>query len=205
MLRKAALLVVDVQLDFCPGGALPVPKGDQVVQVLNRYIQLFWKRGCPVIASRDWHPVDSGHFQSGGGRWPVHCVQQTRGAQFHPELMLPEETIIVSKGMGRQDEGYSALEGVLDDGTPVRDLLHRLGVKTLYVGGLATDYCVKASTLDALKGGFQATLLTDAIRGVELKHGDSEAAVEEMIEAGAELANLESIGSYLLEEREETI
>ncbi|HJV35962.1 isochorismatase family protein [Geomonas sp.] len=200
MLSRAALLVVDVQRDFCPGGALPVPKGDLVVPVLNRYLQLFARRGCPIFASRDWHPRDSTHFQEFGGGWPAHCVQESEGAKFHPELLLPEETIVVSKGITRWDEGYSALQGVTADGVTCSELLRKKGVIRLYVGGLATDYCVKASVLEALKEGWQATLLSDAIHGVDLKPGDAERAVAEMVEAGAELATLESIGGSLITE-----
>jgi nicotinamidase/pyrazinamidase len=197
MLSRAALLVVDVQRDFCPGGALAVPKDNLVVPALNRYLQLFARMGRPILASRDWHPPDSTHFRDFGGSWPAHCVQESEGARFHPELLLPEETVVISKGLTRWDEGYSALQGVTDDGTTCSQLLRRMKVKRLYVGGLATDYCVKASVLDALKEGFQATLLTDAIQGVDLKPGDAERAVAEMVEAGAELATLDSIGSAL--------
>lgn len=198
MQRRAALLVVDVQLDFCPGGALPVPKGDLVVPVLNRYIQLFRRRGSPIFASRDWHPRDSKHFQESGGIWPVHCVQGSRGADFHPELLLPEETIVVSKGTARWDNGYSALQGVTKNGTPLTMLLRHMSLDKLYVGGLATDYCVKESVLEAIREGFSVTLLADAVRGVQARPGDIERAVTEMVEAGSELATLESIGTTLV-------
>lgn len=197
MQRGAALLVVDVQVDFCEGGALPVPKGDLVVPVMNRYIQLFHRLACPIFASRDWHPADSEHFKIHGGLWPVHCVQGSGGARFHPELMLPDEAIVISAGTERTEDGYSSFEGAGDDGTPFADLLRRMGVERLYVGGLATDYCVKESALDALRQGFGVTLLTDAIRGIDLRHGDSEHAVAQMVEAGAELATLESVGTSL--------
>jgi len=200
MKRRAALLVVDVQLDFCPGGALPVPRGDQVIPALNRYLLLFSKRGCPIFASRDWHPADSEHFRENGGRWPVHCLRDSRGAQFHPELHLPEGTIVVSKGISRWDEGYSALQALTENGTPLNMLLRRMTVDHLYLGGLATDYCVRESALEALRGEFRVTLLTDATRGVELRAGDSERALKEMMEAGAELATLESIASSLVAE-----
>lgn len=197
MRRRAGLLVVDVQRDFCQGGALAVPEGDMVVQVMNRYIQLFSRRGSPIFASRDWHPADSEHFKKHGGKWPVHCVQGSTGAEFHPELMLPDDTIIISTGIARWDNGYSALEGVTDNGTPFSMLLRRMALDRLYVGGLATDYCVKESVLDALKEGLLVTVLTDAIRGVELEPGDSERAITEMVNSGAELATLESVGSLV--------
>ncbi|HBG05708.1 MAG: nicotinamidase [Geobacteraceae bacterium GWC2_58_44] len=197
MKRRAALLVVDVQMDFCPGGALPVPKGDMVVPVLNRYIEMFWKRGSPIFASRDWHPLNSQHFRASGGKWPVHCVQGSLGAHFHSELILPLGTVVISKGMSIWDNGYSALQGVTENGTPLAMLLRRMELDKLYVGGLATDYCVKDSVLDALREGFGVTLLIDAIRGVDLEPGDSELAVAEMVAAGAELTDLKSIGGSI--------
>ena len=197
MKRRAALLVVDVQMDFCRGGALPVPDGDQVVPVLNRYIEFFWKRGAPIFASRDWHPLKSRHFQAGGGKWPVHCVQGSLGAHFHSELILPLGTIVISTGMSIWDNGYSALQGVTENGTPFPMLLRRMELDRLYVGGLATDYCVKESVLEALREGFGVTLLTDAIRGVELTPGDSRRAVAEMTGAGAETAELRSVVSSM--------
>lgn len=193
MHRRAALLVVDVQLDFCPGGALAVADGDAVVPVLNRYISLFWKKGTPIFASRDWHPAESVHFKEHGGVWPVHCVQATSGAEFHPQLLLPEGTIVLSKGLTRWDEGYSALQGVTENGTPFPMLLRHMGTDRLYVGGLATDYCVKESVIEALREGFQVTLLADAVRAVELKHGDADRALGQMREAGATLATLDTI------------
>ena len=193
MKRRAALIVVDVQMDFCPGGSLPIPNGDEVVPVLNRYIEMFWKRGAPVFASRDWHPLNSQHFRASGGKWPPHCVQGSLGAHFHSELILPLGTTTVSKGMALYDNGYSALQAVTENGTPLAMLLRRMELDRLYVGGLATDYCVKESVLEALKEGFEVTLLTDAIKGVELQPGDSQRAIAEMVVAGAELADLESI------------
>jgi nicotinamidase/pyrazinamidase len=200
MRRRAALLVVDVQRDFCSGGSLPVPNGDRVVPVLNRYIQLFAGRSCPIFASRDWHPADSEHFRGQGGRWPPHCVQGTEGAEFHPELRLPKDAIVISTGMARWDNGYSALEGVTENGTPFTMLLRRLSLDRLFVGGLATDYCVKESVLEALQEGFLVTLLADAIEGVEVERGDSERAIAKMVAAGAEIATLETVGKLLLTE-----
>lgn len=197
MKRRAALLVVDVQMDFCPGGALPVPEGDRVVPVLNRYIEMFWKRGSPIFASRDWHPLNSQHFQASGGKWPAHCVQGSLGAHFHSELILPMGTVVVSKGMAIYDNGYSALQGVTENGTPLAMLLRRMELDRIYVGGLATDYCVQESVLDALKERFGVTLLTDAIRGVDLERGDSERAIARMVAAGAELADLKAVQAQL--------
>ena len=204
MEQKAALLIVDVQLDFCAGGALPVPGGDQVVPVLNEYLQLFSKIGAPIFASRDWHPADSEHFDKNGGLWPVHCVQQSPGARFHPGLLLPRETVVVSKGMAPRDDGYSALQGVTEQGVSLTRLLGQMALHRLYVGGLATDYCVKQSVLEALKRGLGVTLLIDAVRGVELNPWDAEQAVAEMVGAGAELATLASVGAALAEETDQS-
>lgn len=182
-----ALLIIDVQNDFCPGGSLAVPDGDAVVEALNRVIPLFVGQGLPVIASRDWHPADSHHFATGGGIWPPHCVQGTEGAEFHSGLHLPQQTIIISKGMGIDDDAYSAFQGTTAEGSGLGSLLTQMGIKHLLVGGLATDYCVKASVLDGLKEGMQVTLLEDAIRGVEVQAGDTERALAEMTDAGAGL------------------
>ncbi|HEU0264901.1 MAG TPA: isochorismatase family protein, partial [Geobacterales bacterium] len=139
-LGNAALIIVDVQNDFCPNGSLAVPHGDQVVQPLNRAMALFSAARLPVFASRDWHPKETSHFRAFGGIWPQHCVQETWGAAFHPDLKLPPETIIISKGMGPSRDDYSALHGVTDSGTPLPEILKGHGVERLYVGGLATDY-----------------------------------------------------------------
>jgi nicotinamidase/pyrazinamidase len=198
MQRRSAFVVIDVQVDFCPGGALAVPEGDQVVQPLNRYLELFGQRSTPIFASRDWHPEKSKHFREQGGTWPPHCIQGSPGAKFHPGLRLPEGTIVISKGIANWDNGYSALQGVTENGTPFSMLLRRMELDRLYVGGLATDYCVKESVLEALKEGFAVTLLTDAIRGVELQPGDSDRALRTMIEAGASEATFPSVRSALL-------
>lgn len=184
-MAKQALLVVDVQNDFCPGGALPVPGGDEVVPVLNRYIELFVKTGLPVFATRDWHPQKTRHFALYGGTWPVHCVQDTPGAAFHPDLQLPTDVTIVSKGMDPNEDCYSCFEGFVQVGTLFLDLLRRTGIQELFIGGLATDYCVKFTALDARKHGVEIRVLSDAIRGVDLKPGDVETALREMEFAGA--------------------
>ena len=181
----SALLLVDVQNDFCPGGSLPVADGDKVVPVLNRYVNRFQAADRPIFASRDWHPARTTHFKEHGGVWPAHCVQGTRGADFHPDLSLPAEAIVVSKGMGPEEDSYSAFEARDEDGRPLAQLLADRGVRRLYVGGLATDYCVKHSTLEARRFGFEVVLLGDAIRGVDVEPGDSERAIEEMRAAGS--------------------
>ncbi|WP_085812889.1 isochorismatase family protein [Geoanaerobacter pelophilus] len=201
MQRRGALLVVDAQVDFCPGGALPVPRGDLVVQALNRYLDLFKQRSAPIFASRDWHPKKSKHFKESGGEWPAHCVQGTLGAEFHPALMLPGDTIVISKGMAPWDDGYSAMQGVTENGTPFIMLLRRMELDRLYVGGLATDFCVRQTVLEALKAGFSVTLLTDAIGGVDLRPGDSDRAVAEMVHSGADVTTLASIGAAVVWDR----
>src|SRR5919108_3329636 len=185
-----ALLIVDVQNDFCPGGSLPVPEGDRVVPVLNRYIEIFGEGGLPVFASRDWHPPETSHFRDYGGIWPVHCVQESEGARFHAELRLPDGAIVVSKGMDPTRDDYSAFQAATEDGVSFPDILRQHGIRKLYVGGLATDYCVKESVLEGLRRGLSVVLLEDAVRGVDLNPGDSARAVEEMLRAGARRASL---------------
>ncbi|MEK7280616.1 MAG: isochorismatase family protein, partial [Nitrospirota bacterium] len=145
ILSDAALIIVDVQNDFCPGGALPVIDGDKVVPVLNGYIKRFREEGAPVIATRDWHPNNHNSFKESGGIWPPHCVQGTLGAQFHPGLDLSGDVRIISKGASPKDEAYSGFQG-----TYLATELKKKGIQTLYIGGLATDYCVKHTVLDAL-------------------------------------------------------
>lgn len=197
MEKGSALLIVDVQNDFCPGGSLPVPDGDGVVPVLNRYIELFRTKGLTVFASRDWHPERTSHFKLYGGIWPVHCVQGSDGAGFHPDLRLLPNTVILSKGMDPQKDDYSAFQGVDDRGRPFPDILRELGITRLYVGGLATDYCVKESVLEGLRHGLAVTLLEDAVRGVDLQPGDSKRAVAEMVRAGADTATLATLAQSL--------
>jgi nicotinamidase/pyrazinamidase len=183
-----ALLIVDVQNDFCAGGALAVPEGDAVVPVVNRLARGVAARGGLVFASRDWHPRQTTHFSAMGGPWPVHCVAGTPGAQFHPGLQLPDGTLVVTKGEDPGDHGYSAFEGSLPDGVPLEAALRARGVERLLVAGLATDYCVKHSALDALGAGFAVTVVEDAVRGVEVHPGDTRDALDALRAAGAGLA-----------------
>jgi nicotinamidase/pyrazinamidase len=185
MNRKDALVIVDVQNDFCPGGALAVKNGDRVVPVLNRYVDRFAAARLPIVATRDWHPQKTSHFKSYGGEWPAHCVQDTRGAEFHRDLQLGHGVILVSKGMGADEDSYSAFQGVDESGKPLAELLRGLGVTRIFVGGLATDYCVKQTALDGINHGFVVVVLGDAIRGVDLNPDDSEKALTEMRAAGA--------------------
>ena len=190
---KKALCIIDVQNDFCSGGALAVPEGDEVVPVLNEYIDFFVKSSFPIFASRDWHPNETKHFKNYGGFWPEHCVQNTKGAQFHPRLKLPENAIIISAGLNFDEDGYSIFEGVDSRGIEFPRVLEDLNIKELYIGGLATDYCVKHSVLDALKSGFKVYLLTDAVKGVNINPADSKEALMEMMSNGASMAIFEEL------------
>ncbi|MDD2897863.1 MAG: nicotinamidase [Desulfuromonadaceae bacterium] len=181
---SAALLIVDVQNDFCPGGALAVPDGDRVVEPLSRIAGCFAAAGLLVLASRDWHPPETKHFMAFGGLWPPHCVKGTPGAEFHPGLRLPVGTVVISKGGAPDSDAYSAFDGQGTDGSSLGDTLTTLQVDHLYVGGLATDYCVRASVLDARKRGLEVTLLTDATAAVEVVAGDAENALNAMKNAG---------------------
>lgn len=193
MKEKMALIIIDVQNDFCPGGALPVPNGDLVVAPLNRAAERFASHGLTVFASRDWHPMETEHFQEYGGPWPVHCVQGTHGAAFHPDLRLPENAIILSKGIDRYADGYSAFEGISWTGLPFAELLRSKDVRHLCVGGLATDYCVRATVLDAIKRGLEVTVLADGVAGVDIIPGDSQRALEEMQQAGARILRVDEL------------
>ncbi len=179
--KRRALIVVDLQNDFCPGGTLAVPEGDQVVAPLNRLITEFLTNDEPVFASRDWHPRQTRHFAEFGGTWPVHCVQNTPGAEFHPDLIRDPRIQIISKGLGDTD-CYSAF-----DETNLAERLRAERVDEVWVGGLATDYCVKQTVLDAVKHGFQVKAIADAMRPVEVQAGDGERAIEKMRAAGAEI------------------
>ncbi|MEA2658403.1 MAG: nicotinamidase/pyrazinamidase [Candidatus Binatota bacterium] len=184
MNRKDALVIVDAQNDFCPGGALAVADGDQIIQALNRYIDIFSKARCPILATRDWHPAKTNHFKDYGGPWPVHCVQESYGAEFHPALRLGSAAVL-SKGMAADQDSYSGFQAANSSGTLLADLLRRDGVERIFVGGLATDYCVKHTVLDGLKQGFQVVLLVDSVRAVNLGPNDGAVAIDEMIRAGA--------------------
>jgi nicotinamidase/pyrazinamidase len=189
MEERSALLVVDVQKDFCPGGSLAVPDGDRVVPALNRHIADAIARGWPVYASRDWHPAVTSHFQAYGGEWPPHCVQNTDGAMFHRDLRLPASTIVITKGESPDNPGYSALGGFTPEGKTLASALQDGQIDHLYVGGLATDYCVKQSVLDARRMGLNVTVLGDAIAGVDVHPGDSTRAIDDMRRAGAEVSS----------------
>ena len=188
---RTALLVVDVQKDFCADGALAVPDGDRVVDPINRLLAAYAATGSAIFASRDWHPVTSSHFSGHGGHWPVHCVAGSDGAAFHPRLRLPAATAVVSKGQAPESDGYSAFDGTLPGGEPLQAALDERNIGRLTVCGLATDYCVRASVLDARTRGLQVSVVRDAIAAVNLKPGDEAAALREMEAAGAGLVTLD--------------
>ena len=178
--RADALVVVDVQNDFVPGGSLAVPQGDEIVSVLNRYIGAFAAAGLPVYATRDWHPATHCSFKAQGGVWPPHCVAGTPGAEFVPGLALPASATIVSKASDRDRDAYSGFAG-----TDLEPRLRRAGVTRLFVGGLATDYCVLNTVRDALALGFGVVLLADAVAAVNVNPGDGPKALAEMLRLGA--------------------
>ncbi len=180
LVRGDALLLVDVQNDFCPGGALAVPEGDAVVPVLNRWIGAARDAGIPIYASRDWHPAGHVSFEERGGPWPPHCIQGTEGAAFHPDLTLPEAAEVISKGTDPDRDQYSAF-----DGTGLGERMRAEGITRVWVGGLAQDVCVRASVLDALAEGFDTHLIRAATRPVDVQPGDGDRALTEMREAGA--------------------
>lgn len=192
-MENYALLIVDFQNDFCPGGALAVPEGDSVVPVLNEYIKLFKDVDLPVFASRDWHPEVTKHFKDYGGLWPRHCVQGTNGAEFHSGLVLPPDTIIISKGEDPEKDSYSAFQASDLMARPFIEVLRAKGITHLYVGGLATDYCVRATVLEGIEKGFSVTVLLDAVKGVDLNPGDSEKALDEMVKRGAGKTTIKEI------------
>jgi len=179
-----ALLIIDFQNDFCPGGALAVDEGDQIAEPIKRLAPAF----DHVFATRDWHPPDHSSFKIEGGPWPVHCVQGTPGAELHPSMKELEIDAIADVGRGREDQGYSGFEK-----SELADWMRARGVEEVAVCGLATDYCVRASAIDACREGFDVTVVTDAIRAVEVNPGDGERAVEEMREAGAKPASSDQL------------
>ena len=183
-----ALLVVDVQRDFCPGGALPVRDCDRVLPIINRYLSEAHERGMAVYASRDWHPAVTRHFRAHGGEWPPHCVQGSPGAEFHPLLRLPSDTVVVSKGDDPTEHGYSAFDGHTSSGRSLIADLRERHIDALSIAGLAIEHCVKHTTLDARRAGFRVHVLTDATAGIEQQPGDVRRALAEMSDAGAHLS-----------------
>jgi nicotinamidase/pyrazinamidase len=177
-----ALLVVDPQIDFFPDGALPVAEGDAILPTVNRALRVFSNADLPIFVTRDWHPADHCSFDAQGGPWPEHCVKGTAGAELHPALELPPIFSVVQKATTPDREAYSDFEG-----TRLDEVLRAHGVERVVVCGLALEYCVRAACIDAVKAGFNATLLVDGTRPVEVKPGDGERTLDELRAAGVEI------------------
>jgi len=190
-ISSKVLLVTDVQNDFCPGGSLAVSGCPEIIPVLNNYIKLFLSKGLMVFVSRDWHPKKTNHFKAFGGKWPPHCVERTKGAKFHPALKFRKNIVVLSKGMDPKKDSYSVFDAFGSDNKSFLEILNERSVKELYIGGLATDYCIRQTTIDALANGFRVWVLIDAIRGIN--PFDSEMAVKTMMSKGAGIAIFEEV------------
>lgn len=190
--KDSALIVVDIQNDFCSGGALGIPNGESVIPELNRWVRAFRGAALPVAYSRDWHPSDHCSFTAQGGPWPPHCIRGSKGAEFRKDLVV--DGALFCKAFEADRDAYSAFQarkqeagdGELEN-VALPDWLRSKGIRQLYIGGLATDYCVKHTALDALRGQFRVTIIGGAVRGVDVRPGDSERAIEEVKQAGAEI------------------
>lgn len=182
-----ALILVDIQNDFLPGGALAVPKGDEIIEPLNKMISLFEENHLPVFATRDWHPSNHCSFKNNGGPWPPHCLARGPGADFSSSLRLPSSVTVISKGTSPSKDAYSGFEG-----TKLENLLRSRNIQELFVGGLATDYCVLNTVRDAIRLGFSVFLYTDGIRAVDVRPDDGERAIQEMEKLGAVLIRTEN-------------
>lgn len=179
---KKALLIVDVQKDFCPGGALAAPAGNDIIPVINKMMDKF----DLVIASKDWHPEKTVHFEN----WPVHCVRATAGAAFHSDLDTTKIDEVVLKGTSNSDDGYSAFEATNND---LAYLLQKNSIEEVFVCGLTTEYCVKATARDALKAGFKVSVVSDASAAVAAKEGDEKKALEEIQQMGIHLVRTDDL------------
>jgi nicotinamidase/pyrazinamidase len=184
-LTHSALLLVDIQNDFCPGGALAVPFGDEVVEVVNKLMPMF----SLIIATQDWHTPDHISFKAQGGIWPPHCVQNSFGAQLHKGLEQKAIDLRFRKANTADKDSYSGFDGTDANGRSLDEVLKAKQINRIYVTGLATDYCVKETAKDALKNGYEVFLVTDAIRAVDVNAGDGEKALRELKKAGAQWIN----------------
>ncbi len=183
-----ALILVDIQKDFCPGGALAVTEGDAVVTPANSLMGKFETAGLPVFLTRDWHPVNHSSFKENGGIWPTHCVAETEGAAFHDDLKITEHAVIISKATEADTDAYSGFQG-----TGLAERLRSLKITDTIILGLATDYCVRNTVLDALKEGFSVTVINEGIRAVDVEAGDGEKAIAEMKKAGAKFVSIDKL------------
>jgi nicotinamidase-related amidase len=180
---NTALILVDIQNDFFPGGALAVPEGDQIIPAVNRLLPLF---RC-IIVTQDWHPPDHCSFKEQGGPWPPHCIQGTHGAELNPAINVSRISLCVRKASTKNQDAYSEFSGIDEQGRTLDELLKRRGITTLYITGLATDYCVCATVLDAVRNGYVVYAVTDAMRPVDVNIGDGDRALQQMADAGAHL------------------
>lgn len=181
-------MIVDMQNDFLPGGSLAVPMGDTIIPVINRYLMFFHDHGLPVFATRDWHPSDHCSFQQQGGPWPSHCIATTAGAAFHPDIEFPLNTHVISKAVTREKDAYS---GFTD--TQLNALLQTLAIRRLFIGGIATDYCVLNTVKDALHYHYTTFVLEDAICAIDLQPDDGLNALKEMVRLGGMLIQFEAL------------
>lgn len=188
-----ALIVVDMQYDFLPGGSLGVPAGHEVIAPINHLLALYGDSKLPIYASRDWHPANHCSFREQGGPWPAHCVAGTHGAEFSSELAFPDETIVISKADTAQADAYSAFNG-----TGLANQLRAHGVKRVAVCGLATDYCVLNTVTDALEEGFETLIVPEAMRAVDVHPGDGTRAIDRMVARGAVAVRLGEHGMTAL-------
>ena len=172
---------------------MPIPNNNKIIPAINRYIKFFSKKNLPIFLSRDWHPKKTGHFKKYGGIWPGHCVENTKGAAFHPKLKLPKDPILLYKGMDPKKDSYSVFQAYDESNARFAKILKAMGIEELYIAGLATDYCVKWTSLDALKKGFRVKVLIDAVKGVNLKPDDSEKAIKRVLKRGAKKVTLSKL------------
>jgi len=186
-MTASALLILDIQNDFLPGGSLAVPQGEEIIPIINQYIDYFTKNNSVIFATKDWHPSNSKHFNKFGGEWPPHCVQRTYGAEFPAALSLPSSTIVLYKGMNENDAGYSVAEASDKNGINFFDLIEIKSIMELNVCGIAIEYCVLNSVIDILGHGLRVNLLADAIAGINLKFGVDDKAIKKMTNSGAKI------------------
>ena len=191
--RTDALIIVDVQNCFLPGGSLGVAGGDRIIEPLNRAIGIFFKKNLAIFLSRDWHPRQHISFVEQGGPWPVHCVRNTSGAQFFESLRIPASAVVFSKGTDPEQEEYSAWHARDASGKTLQEIVHSMGIQRLFIGGLTTEYCILSTVKDARAEGYPIFVLQDAICAVEANQGDGWRALEEMSSAKAELIMVENI------------
>lgn len=162
-----------------------MPQGNKIIPKINKYIKIFSQKKLPIFASRDWHPKKTLHFKKFGGIWPVHCVEKTKGAAFHPKLKLPGQAILLYKGMDPDKDSYSVFQAKDALAKSFLEILKDMGTQEIYIAGLATDYCVKYSAMDAINKGFKVKILLDAVKGVNLKPNDSQGALDFLSKLGA--------------------